>query len=475
MNKFKFKYSFNTAINLFLDTFFIFLVLGLSVIIRKIIIPKIFISVPDFKLNFEFIIFTTLFWILFLSFEGLYTKRLFFWDEVKILWKSSIFVPAVILILVSLTKSNEYISRSVILISSFLSIILFPLYKSVIKIVLRRLDLYRVRIAIIGSKKVVFDAYKTIISDINGNYEIVSFFVTDIKKRRKIGNVNLIPFKMFSTKYINLLNVDEIYLCMYGVKLESIQRFIDNFQLKTKNLFIIPDIKNLPLISSEFHLIFQKQMFVLELKNNLLKLSHRIIKDILERLIAIILIIIFFLPMVIIYILIVTTSEGPGIFVQDRLGKNGKIFKIYKFRTMYINSDEILEKYFLINPDAKMEFEKYWKLKNDPRVTKIGKFLRKTSLDELPQLFNVLKGDMSLIGPRPYLPEEIKFLGKNSEVILSVKPGITGLWQVSGRSNKDYNCRIALDIWYIRNWSLWIDIVIFIKTILTVIKREGAY
>ena len=128
------------------------------------------------------------------------------------------------------------------------------------------------------------------------------------------------------------------------------------------------------------------------------------------------------------------------------------------------------------NPGAKTEWDHYWKLKNDPRVTKIGASLGKTSLDELPQLFNVFKGDMSLVGPRPVTKKEIdEYYKESAKLCFGVPPGITGLWQVSGRSNTNYNYRIALDSWYVRNWNLWLDVVILLKTIRVVVKSEGAW
>ena len=146
-----------------------------------------------------------------------------------------------------------------------------------------------------------------------------------------------------------------------------------------------------------------------------------------------------------------------------------------KFRTMYHDAQERLQEILDNNPQASAEWEKYHKLSNDPRITSIGKLLRKTSLDELPQLFNVLQGNMSLVGPRPVTKEEIeKHYKENADFCLSVPPGMTGLWQVSGRSNSSYKQRITLDTWYVRNWNIWLDIVILFKTVRVVIKKEGA-
>jgi len=183
----------------------------------------------------------------------------------------------------------------------------------------------------------------------------------------------------------------------------------------------------------------------------------------------------FFLILhIIIFFLIKLDSDGPVFFKQKRIGKNGKEFIMYKYRTMLINGDDILEEYLKCHPEEKEYYEKYHKYENDPRITKIGKILRSTSLDELPQIFNVLKGEMSFIGPRPYLPNEIFKLREYKYIILSVKPGITGLWQVSGRNNLTFKERIKLDLFYVKNWSIKLDFIILLKTIKIVILKKGA-
>ena len=162
-------------------------------------------------------------------------------------------------------------------------------------------------------------------------------------------------------------------------------------------------------------------------------------------------------------------------FTQERIGRNGRKIVIYKYRSMVTGADEILEKMMKEDPEIKEEYEKNKKLKNDPRVTKIGEFLRKTSLDEFPQFINVFKGEMSFVGPRPYLPREKNDMGTYYEKIVKSKPGITGMWQTHGRSETDFEERLILDEYYFRNWSLWLDVVIIIKTIKNVIGKKGAY
>ena len=153
------------------------------------------------------------------------------------------------------------------------------------------------------------------------------------------------------------------------------------------------------------------------------------------------------------------------------MGANGRQFDAFKFRTMYENGDEILEQY----PELKKELEENQKIKNDPRVTRVGAFMRKYSLDEFPQLINVLKRDMSLVGPRMISPEEMERFGKWGMNLLTVNPGLTGLWQVSGRSDTTYEERVQLDMYYIRNWTIWSDVFLLWKTIPAVIKQRGAY
>ncbi len=149
-------------------------------------------------------------------------------------------------------------------------------------------------------------------------------------------------------------------------------------------------------------------------------------------------------------------------------------FVCYKFRTMHEDGENILRHYLEKHPEEVEYYKQYHKYKNDPRITKIGHFLRRTSLDELPQIFNVFKQEMSFIGPRPYMLEEKEKIGNDLETILAVRPGITGLWQVSGRSDVDFFSRIELDVWYIRNWNLWMNLVILIKTGKTVLFKDGA-
>lgn len=167
-------------------------------------------------------------------------------------------------------------------------------------------------------------------------------------------------------------------------------------------------------------------------------------------------------------------DKGPTFFTQERIGKDGKNFKMYKFRTMVVNADQVLEEMLEKDPLSREEYKKYKKLKNDPRITKVGKFLRQTSLDEFPQFVNILKGEMSLVGPRAYLPKEKEDMGEMYEKITEVKPGLTGLWQVTGRSDVTFDDRLEIDRNYFENNGLIQDIQILLKTVEIVINKKGA-
>lgn len=165
-------------------------------------------------------------------------------------------------------------------------------------------------------------------------------------------------------------------------------------------------------------------------------------------------------------------DNGPILFTQERIGKNGKVFKMYKYRSMVVNADKKLKRYLLDNPQANEEFKIYRKLKEDPRITLVGKFIRKTSLDEFPQFINVLKGDMSLVGPRPYLPREKRAMKKAYHEIIKVKPGLTGPWQVNGRSEISLKDRMQMDVEYITSEGALSDIKFLIKTVFKIFKTD---
>lgn len=179
-------------------------------------------------------------------------------------------------------------------------------------------------------------------------------------------------------------------------------------------------------------------------------------------------------PLMIVIAAAVALDGGPVFFSHTRIGRGGQKFGCLKFRSMRVDADKILAQYLAEDDDLLHEWLTTQKLKNDPRVTMIGRFLRATSLDEIPQILNVLKLDMSLVGPRPVIENELRRYGRNVNYYLQVRPGVTGLWQVSGRNNTTYSRRVALDAWYVKNWQFWLDVAILFRTVGAVVRRDGA-
>jgi Undecaprenyl-phosphate galactose phosphotransferase WbaP len=254
---------------------------------------------------------------------------------------------------------------------------------------------------------------------------------------------------------------------------EQLAEFVGRQSRHFNIMQFVPDLVSLPSeVVSTSNLT---GMLALEVHNQLAIPINRIVKRALD-IIAVTLGGLLISPILLLIALAVyLTSPGPIFFGHKRIGRDGKFFKAWKFRTMINNAQEKLEQYLEENPELETEWRETQKLQNDPRVTRIGKVLRKYSLDELPQLWNVFIGEMSLVGPRPIVEEEMNKYGKGFELYTLVRPGITGYWQTSGRSDTDYDERVALDSFYVRNWSVWLDIIILVKTPAVVLGGEGAY
>jgi Undecaprenyl-phosphate galactose phosphotransferase WbaP len=213
----------------------------------------------------------------------------------------------------------------------------------------------------------------------------------------------------------------------------------------------------------------------LEVRQQLLLPGPRLLKRVLD-LAATLALGLFSLPVLaLVAVAVKLDSPGPVFFAQTRIGKGGRKFRAWKFRTMVRDAEEVLERYLLEHPELREEWLQDQKLRQDPRVTRVGRFLRRTSLDELPQLWNVLRGEMSLVGPRPIVDAEVPRYGPRFALYAQVLPGITGLWQVSGRNDTTYEERVELDSYYVRNWSPWLDLYILARTVWVVLTARGAY
>lgn len=239
------------------------------------------------------------------------------------------------------------------------------------------------------------------------------------------------------------------------------------------DLIVIPVANGMVAGMEVRYLLGEESILLIDRMEAVPQLS-RMTKRLFDVTVSTLSLIILGIPMLIVAGLI-KRDGGPAIYEHERIGMNGKPFMCKKFRSMAVNSDEMLANYLSENEDHRREWSETRKLKSDPRVTDIGRFIRKSTIDELPQLLNVLKGDMSLVGPRPVTSSELSYYGNTVDYYTSVRPGLTGLWQVSGRSDLSYEQRVRLDTWYVRNWTAWHDLAIILKTVPAVFARKGAY
>jgi len=241
---------------------------------------------------------------------------------------------------------------------------------------------------------------------------------------------------------------------------------------KFRHIVFVPSGASFPVFGAQA--VSFDGLAALEMVNQRRMWALRMEKWFLDHLLAVTAFVLLSPFFLLVPVLIKLTSRGPVFYRQTRLGKKGRPIRVWKFRSMYADADDRLKAILESDPVRRAEWEANFKLADDPRVTPLGKFLRKTSIDEFPQLFNVFAGDMALVGPRPIVEGEVPFYGSAYETFASVKPGITGLWQASGRSDTDYARRVALDVHYVLNWSPWMDIWILFRTVSAVLFMRGA-
>lgn len=405
-------------------------------------------------------------YIFFVEHTKVNERFIFFWETMQRTFYAVLYSEIFCIIALYVFKSSNYLSRSYIVIFFVISFLSLYLFRQLLVKTCNKLNILKTPVIFVGNGKATED----IIYFTNHN-NCFGIKVADIFE--EIEDINQLRKNIISR--IEQLKVKTIIIAIPNLEKNKLLDLVEDIQPLVRNLMFVPNTIGVPVYNIEIKKIYQSNMILLGIKNNLAKRTNRRIKRVFDLIIGSIIFIVILPILLIIAILIKIDSKGPIFFNAKRIGKNGKLFKCYKFRSMYQNADELLIKHLNNNPELKDQWNKFQKLKeNDIRVTKIGFFIRKYSLDELPQIFNVLKGDMSLVGPRPYLPREKELMNSFYNIIITTLPGITGYWQVSGRSNVTFKKRLEMDNWYIRNWSIWIDIIFLIKTVKVVFCSKGA-
>jgi undecaprenyl-phosphate galactose phosphotransferase len=279
-----------------------------------------------------------------------------------------------------------------------------------------------------------------------------------------------------SLAFIRALGLPHVVLALEHDQRDRLLALVDRLSIYANLVDVVTTFRGMPLYRLDASHIFGRDLLMLRVRNNLARSAPRLLKRLADIVGSAILLGVL-VPVLLFAASVLYLRAGRPIFYSGRrIGYDGRPFGMLKFRTMVPNADAVLEHWRREQP---VQYQQYidtgFKLRNDPRVTGVGRFLRRTSIDELPQLINVLRGDMSLVGPRPLIPLEVEPYGRDYDQYIRVRPGITGLWQVSGRSRNTFEERVAFDVWYIKNWSFWHDLVILMKTVNVLIKRDGAY
>ncbi len=406
---------------------------------------------------------------------GLYYNRMPFWLEARQLARTINIVFILAFAFVSMVKMSDHVSRLLLLFLWFYTFSLSIVIRYVVKRVLCMSPFFVAKTVIIGKYDEAQEYIDTLNSESYMGFGVVGVVSTD---ESDIDNAKypLLGYIEDVDSVIDEHNVDVAIFLPSFEAVENSHIIASRLQIKLSNIYFISPKQRVAFSNVRTMQTFKSQVSILQVDNNISSFVNRLLKRSFDLLLCLLALPTILLFTVVIVVAIRATSKGSAFYKQERIGRGGKKIYVYKFRSMYKDADDVLNKALLENLEMRMEWERTFKLKNDPRVTKVGKFLRKTSLDELPQLFNVIKGDMSLVGPRPVVQKEIdEYYKEYAEYYKMVRPGITGLWQISGRSNTTYDYRILKDTWYVLNWSVWLDIVILMETPKVVIMGEGAY
>jgi Undecaprenyl-phosphate galactose phosphotransferase WbaP len=395
--------------------------------------------------------------------RGHYTSRVTFWNEVGTVIGATAIgfaIDAILNILVSGQRMEPY---DVIVWLLFVPTLLAG--RQATRALLNLCGCWTLRTVIIGEPSVAASAIDALRSEPALGYEVVGSI--------DMANVGDPDPQGSWLDVLRSYNAEFVIVALGGGKVVQ-ESIVTSTLMRLRISFAaMPNLGGLPVIGFNQDYFFSQDVLLLAMRNVVARPLKRVIKIAFDKAAALLLLLLL-TPLLLVIASIVRTDRGPALFAHRRIGANGRRFSCLKFRTMVKDADRVLRRVLETDPAARAEWEATQKLRMDPRVTSIGRFLRDTSLDELPQLINVLRGEMSLVGPRPIVEAEIVRYGRDIDHYYDARPGMTGLWQVSGRSDTSYQRRVQLDVWYVKNWSLWHDIAILLKTIPAVLSKDGA-
>jgi Undecaprenyl-phosphate galactose phosphotransferase WbaP len=452
------------------DLVFLGLSLGLAVFLRFLLMGE---SVPSTYLELiPYLVFV----LGVFQLTGLYSNGI---SPIEELHRVTIATTIVFLLLAAFSfflRNSDDFSRLSYLIGWFFSIILVPLGRELMREIFVRSKYWGEPVVVIGYGPAGFEIAEYLVDNPkSGLYPVVVVDrrCSDRGEKPRVPVIRSADILEHPEMLELFKGIHTAVLVTSEINEEFVNMIVEDRVLQFRHLIVITNSR---YISSLWVRPYEiGEMLGLEIGQNLLSKWQRAIKRLIDLGIILAAAPVILPIFLIISLLIIIDSRGKVFYHQIRLGHKNNNFKMWKFRTMYPDADEKLKTYLETNPELQAEWETTHKLKKDPRITPIGHFLRKSSLDELPQLINVLKGEMSLVGPRPIVNDEIKFYGKQYHIYCEVLPGMTGLWQISGRSDTSYVSRVHLDEYYVRNWSIWLDYYIIAHTGMVVLLSKGSY
>lgn len=414
--------------------------------------------------------------VLSFAFSGLYTRRFPWMQETGMLARGATFSLLIALATLFLLKESSQVSRLFILITWINSLWLVPVTRLSAKRCLIAWGLWERPLIIVGSGRLAERAYSALNSDTGIGYRVLGTVLPGENSGCDIpGSVPVLGRWEDIDQVLANTGVKDVVIANTGLQSQGLAELVSRLQRKAENVLFVPDIYGLPVLGADIGYFFDQRTLVINFRNNLKNGLNIAAKRVFDLAAGVLLSVLTMPVLAGLAAAVVLNSRGPVLYRQERIGRAGRVFWCYKFRTMVADADRVLERLLSENSHLSVEWKQGQKLKKDPRVTRVGRFLRKYSLDELPQIINVLRGEMSLVGPRPVVRGEIEKYGGFVDYYYTVSPGISGLWQVSGRNDIDYETRVMLDSWYVRNWSLWLDIYILVRTVRVVFLGKGAY
>jgi Undecaprenyl-phosphate galactose phosphotransferase WbaP len=445
---------------------------GLSYIMRR---DLLFIANPAFYIpNVYFYMIVPTIFLCFLHSANAHIRSMPFWKMAQNVFWAIFYSILTITMLMYFSKVAEVVSRLFVAMTGGFSVVFILTTRYVFKRYFNAHNLLQLPVIFIGAGKTAELVVKYFNNDSGFGYRIVGFVDDHPTSEKLAKDFCILGGFDEAEKIINKFGVQTVIITAPGLSSAKLVEMVNRIQLRVKNVAFVPDLLGTPC-NLEVESLFDEKIMLLKVKNNLAIWHNKLLKRLFDLIVSLCGLL-FVIPLgIILGVVIYMDSPGPIIFAHPRIGKNGKEFFCYKFRSMVPDAQTVLQKYLSTHLDAKQEWERDFKIKKDPRITKIGAFLRKTSLDELPQLINVIKGEMSLVGPRPIVQAEVVKYGEYIHDFYLVSPGITGMWQVNGRSDTTYDERVQMDSWYVRNWSVWIDIMYLVKTCKVVFSGKGAY